>query len=79
LIRDLEIALVDKAEKHASDPIPGYTDLQKAQPVTFGHYLLAYFEMLERDRDRLRDARRRTNVCPLGSGALAGTGFGIDE
>jgi len=79
LMRELEIALVDKAEKHASDPIPGYTHLQKAQPVTFGHYLLAYFEMLERDRDRLRDARRRTNVCPLGSGALAGTGFGIDR
>jgi len=79
LFKGLESALLDKAEQHASDPIPGYTHLQKAQPVIFGHYLLAYFEMFERDRDRFREARKRTNVCPLGSGAVAGTAFQIDR
>ena len=79
LFKGLESSLLDKAEQHASDPIPGYTHLQKAQPVIFGHYLLAYFEMFERDRDRFREARKRTNVCPLGSGAVAGTAFQIDR
>ena len=70
---------MELAERHANDPIPGYTHLQKAQPVLFAHFLLAYFEMLERDRDRLSDARRRANLCPLGSGALSGTGFKVDR
>ena len=79
LIREVEAALVKLAERYKDDPIPGYTHLQKAQPVLFAHFLLAYFEMLERDRARLTDTRRRTNVCPLGSGALSGTGFGVDR
>jgi argininosuccinate lyase len=72
-------ALATKAASHAADPMPGFTHLQTAQPVTFGHHLLAYVEMLARDRGRLEDARRRLNECPLGSAALAGTGFPIDR
>src|SRR5207248_4011498 len=71
--------LVDQAEKHAATVMPGFTHLQVAQPVTFGHHLLAYFEMLERDRARLSDCRRRVNCLPLGAAALAGTSFPIDR
>ncbi len=72
-------ALADRAAEHAADPMPGFTHLQTAQPVTFGHHLLAYVEMLHRDRGRLADARRRLNECPLGAAALAGTSFPIDR
>ena len=78
-IMDLQTALIDKAEKYAALPMPGYTHLQPAQPITFGHHLLAYVEMTGRDRDRLRDARKRVNESPLGSAALAGTSFPIDR
>jgi len=71
--------LVDIAEREADTIMPGYTHLQPAQPVTFGHHLLAWVEMLLRDRARLREARRRVNVMPLGSAALAGTGYPIDR
>ena len=72
-------ALLDQAERHAALVMPGYTHLQVAQPVTFGHHLLAYFEMFKRDRARLADCRRRVNVLPLGAAALAGTTFPIDR
>ena len=75
----LERALVDQAARHAAVVMPGFTHLQVAQPVTFGHHLLAYFEMFERDRDRLADCRRRLNRLPLGAAALAGTTFPIDR
>src|SRR5206468_4293412 len=75
----LERALLDQAARHAALPMPGFTHLQVAQPVTFGHHLLAYVEMLERDRERLADCRRRANRLPLGSAALAGTTFPIDR
>jgi argininosuccinate lyase len=74
-----QLALVTKAEAHASTVMPGLTHLQPAQPVTFGHHLLAYVEMLGRDRGRFADARRRLNECPLGAAALAGTSFPIDR
>ena len=76
---DLMRALANRAAEHAADPMPGFTHLQTAQPVTFGHHMLAYVEMLSRDRSRLADARRRLNECPLGSAALAGTSFPIDR
>jgi argininosuccinate lyase len=79
LLRNAQRALVELAEKYPNDPLPGYTHLQKAQPALFAHFLLAYFQMLARDRERLRDARRRANVLPLGSGALAGTNFPVDR
>jgi argininosuccinate lyase len=72
---DLMEALIARAEQHAGTIMPGMTHLQPAQPVTFGHHLLAYVEMLARDRGRLADARRRLNECPLGAAALAGTSF----
>jgi argininosuccinate lyase len=72
-------ALLAQAERHAALIMPGYTHLQVAQPVTFGHHLLAYVAMLERDRERLADCRRRTNRLPLGAAALAGTTFAIDR
>jgi argininosuccinate lyase len=72
-------ALAHRAAEHAADPMPGFTHLQTAQPVTFGHHLLAYVEMFARDRARLEDARRRLNECPLGAAALAGTSFPIDR
>ena len=72
-------ALAEKAEAHASTVMPGFTHLQPAQPVTFGHHLLAYVEMSGRDRSRFADARKRLNECPLGSAALAGTSFPIDR
>jgi argininosuccinate lyase len=78
-LRALQAALIDQAEAHAATVMPGYTHLQPAQPVTFGHHMLAYVEMLGRDRDRLNDARRRLNECPLGAAALAGTSFPIDR
>jgi argininosuccinate lyase len=71
--------LVDRAEEHADSVMPGFTHLQAAQPVTLGHHLLAYYEMLRRDRDRFEAARGRLNQCPLGAAALAGTGFPIDR
>ena len=71
--------LLAQAERHAALVMPGFTHLQVAQPVTFGHHLLAYVEMFERDRARLADCRRRTNVLPLGAAALAGTTFAIDR
>ncbi|WP_284946137.1 argininosuccinate lyase [Acidisoma cladoniae] len=76
---DLMLALAQRAAEHASHPMPGFTHLQTAQPVTFGHHLLAYVEMLARDRSRLADCRRRLNECPLGGAALAGTSFPIDR
>jgi argininosuccinate lyase len=75
----LQDALLARAEEHAESVMPGFTHLQVAQPVTLGHHLMAYFEMFARDRSRLRDARARMNLCPLGSAALAGTGFAIDR
>ncbi len=78
-IKDLQAALIDKAEAHAATVMPGFTHLQNAQPVTFGHHLLAYVEMFGRDRGRLGDCRRRLNECPLGAAALAGTAFAIDR
>jgi argininosuccinate lyase len=76
---DLQRALAEKAAAHAGAVMPGFTHLQSAQPVTFGHHLLAYVEMLARDRSRFADARRRLNECPLGAAALAGTSFPIDR
>ena len=78
-LRDVMAALAGRAAQHAADPMPGFTHLQTAQPVTFGHHLLAYVEMLSRDRGRLADGRRRMNESPLGSAALAGTSFPIDR
>ncbi|MCH9049660.1 MAG: argininosuccinate lyase, partial [Proteobacteria bacterium] len=78
-LRALQAALIDQAEAHAATVMPGYTHLQAAQPVTFGHHLLAYVEMLGRDRGRFADARTRLNECPLGAAALAGTSFPIDR
>ncbi len=78
-LADTMRAFAERAAAHAADPMPGFTHLQTAQPVTFGHHLLAYVEMLARDRGRLADARRRLNECPLGAAALAGTSFPIDR
>ncbi|WP_336978280.1 argininosuccinate lyase [Altererythrobacter fulvus] len=75
----LQRALVTRAGEHAHSIMPGFTHLQVAQPVTLGHHLMAYYEMLRRDRSRFADARARLNECPLGSAALAGTGFAIDR
>ncbi|WP_096702640.1 argininosuccinate lyase [Magnetospirillum sp. 15-1] len=78
-LRELVAALLDRADEHAATVMPGFTHLQTAQPVTFGHHMMAYVEMISRDRSRLGDARRRLNECPLGSAALAGTSFPIDR
>ena len=78
-LTDLVRVLCKKAEAHAGDVMPGYTHLQRAQPITFGHHLMAYAEMFLRDLSRLEDAQRRMNVCPLGSGALAGTTYPLDR
>jgi argininosuccinate lyase len=75
----LQRALVSRADEHAESIMPGFTHLQTAQPVTLGHHLMAYYEMVRRDRSRFADARARLNECPLGSAALAGTGFPIDR
>ena len=79
LIAELQRALLNLAEQHVDTPMPGFTHLQVAQPVTFGHHLMAYFEMLARDAERFADCRRRTNRLPLGAAALAGTTFPIDR
>ena len=78
-LRDLQAALIEQAERHADTVMPGFTHLQPAQPVTFGHHLLAYVEMFGRDRSRVKAARVRLNECPLGSAALAGTPYPIDR
>ncbi len=79
LLRQAQAALLDLAERHADTVMPGFTHLQVAMPVTFGHHMLAYFEMLARDAERLADCRRRVNRLPLGAAALAGTTFPIDR
>ena len=79
LIRDLQAALVDLAEQHAEVVMPGFTHLQVAQPVSFGHHMLAYIEMLGRDHERMVDCRKRVNRMPLGSAALAGTTYPIQR
>ncbi len=78
-VRDAQASLLEFAEAHRDIVIPGYTHLQRAQPVLLAHWCLAYFEMLTRDRERLTDVRRRVNVLPLGSAALAGTSYPIDR
>jgi argininosuccinate lyase len=75
----LQQAILDIAEREAATPMPGFTHLQVAQPITFGHHMLAWFEMLARDTQRLQDCRRRVNVMPLGAAALAGTSYPIDR
>ena len=77
--RGLQAALIDRAEEHVATVMPGFTHLQVAQPVSFGHHLLAYVEMVGRDRGRLADCRRRLNESPLGAAALAGTSYPIDR
>ena len=78
-LRDLQMALAEKAFAHADAVMPGFTHLQSAQPVTLGHHLMAYVEMIARDRGRFADARARMNASPLGAAALAGTSFPIDR
>lgn len=79
LLRDLRSALLDLAEQHADTILPGFTHMQVAQPITFGHHILAYVEMFGRDAERMTDARKRVNRLPLGAAALAGTTFPIDR
>ncbi len=79
LLKQFRIALVDLAEQHASTIMPGFTHMQVAQPVTFGHHILAYVEMFGRDAERMADCRKRVNRLPLGAAALAGTTFPIDR
>ncbi|MDE0827490.1 MAG: argininosuccinate lyase [Akkermansiaceae bacterium] len=79
LLADFQAALLNRAEKYADAVMPGYTHLQRGQPVTAGHHLLAYVEMLERDRQRLAGCRHRLNISPLGSGALAGSTINLDR
>ena len=78
-IKELQGTLIEASEKHIDTIMPGFTHLQTAQPITLAHHYLAYIEMFNRDRSRLKDARRRLNECPLGSGALSGTSFNIDR
>ena len=78
-IQRLQLALLDLAEREADTVLPGFTHLQTAQPITFGHHMLAWFEMLERDHERMRDCAGRVNVMPLGAAALAGTTYPIDR
>ena len=78
-LKRVRTAILDLAEKHASTLMPGFTHLQVAQPVTFGHHLMAYFEMFSRDAERLADCRKRVNRMPLGASALAGTSYPIDR
>jgi len=78
-LKQLQLVLVDLAEQHFDTIMPGYTHLQAAQPVTFGHHMLAWEQMLERDRQRLNDSRSRINISPLGAAALAGTTYPIDR
>lgn len=79
LLKSLQKVIVDTADRNQDVVLPGYTHLQRAQPVLLGHHLLAYYEMFERDRGRLEDCFRRTNMLPLGAGALAGTVLPIDR
>ncbi|UYO34824.1 argininosuccinate lyase [Bacillus zhangzhouensis] len=79
LISSFQTVLVEKAEQHVETIFPGYTHLQRAQPISFAHHMLAYFWMLERDKARFQDSLKRINVSPLGCGALAGTTFPIDR
>ena len=79
LIKKLQQATLAKAEKHVTTIMPGLTHLQVAQPISFAHHLLAYFEMLERDKERFIDSRKRINTLPLGAAALAGTSYPIDR
>lgn len=78
-LQAVQAALITQAEEHAKTILPGFTHMQAAQPITFGHHLLAYVEMFGRDRSRLKDVRVRLNECPLGAAALAGTGYPIDR
>jgi argininosuccinate lyase len=78
-IQALQLALVEQAERHTTTLMPGYTHLQRAQPITFGHWCLAYVEMLERDRARVEDATARARTLPLGAGALAGNSLGVER
>lgn len=78
-VKELVLVLCQKAQEHAGTVMPGYTHLQRAQPITFGHHLMAYAEMFQRDLGRIADAKTRMDVCPLGSGALAGTTYPIDR
>lgn len=78
-LKSIQLALVDKAQQHYNTIMPGFTHLQTAQPVTFGHHLMAYFEMFKRDRSRIKNARSRLNESPLGAAALAGTSFPINR
>src|SRR5439155_405797 len=79
LLHDLQRALVEAAERNNELVLPGYTHLQRAQPVLAAHYFLAYVEKFQRDRDRLSDCGKRVNVLPLGAAALAGTSLPIDR
>ena len=79
VVRSLQQGILDLAEQEADTIMPGFTHLQTAQPVTFGHHLMAWFEMLQRDYSRLQDCRKRVNICPLGAAALAGTSYPIDR
>jgi argininosuccinate lyase len=79
LLRELRLALLDLAEQHAETILPGFTHMQVAQPITFGHHMLAYVEMFGRDAERMADCRKRVNRLPLGAAALAGTTFAIDR
>ncbi|PJF40145.1 MAG: argininosuccinate lyase [Phototrophicales bacterium] len=79
LLRDLQSVIIERAEEHIETIMPGYTHLQPAQPITFAHWLMSFFWMIARDRERFGDTRRRTAISPLGSGALAGNPFGIDR
>ena len=79
LLRQFQINLLDLAEREAATPMPGFTHLQVAQPITFGHHLMAWFEMTRRDAERFADVRKRTNQLPLGAAALAGTTYPIDR
>ena len=78
-LKELVLVLCNKAEEHKATIMPGYTHLQRAQPITFGHHLMAYCTMILRDIDRLGDVKNRMNICPLGSGALAGTTYPLDR
>ena len=79
MLRDLQSALIDRADEYSATIMPGFTHLQTAQPITFGHHLMAYVEMIGRDRSRFADCRARLNESPLGAAALAGTSFPIDR
>ena len=79
LLKDLQISIIEKAESNIDTIMPGFTHLQTAQPISFAHHMMAYFEMVNRDRIRIKDSRKRLNECPLGCAALAGTSFAIDR